>query len=197
MQNLITILNAVFKNKHTGTYLDIGAYDGVTDNVTNYFYEHGWRGVCVEPQTKYFKLGVEARPGDEWVKGVVVGKQHETSRVNFYETEDGRRSSTIDVLHDTKKKQLKAIKINNDVPRDSFPDGLDLLVIDTGEDDFEIMQSIDLGLFKPNIVAVPSGYTTDRGIILHMQSMGWYQLAPDRTGDWLVFSNNIEDRANA
>jgi len=220
MQQLIEILNKVFKHKHTGTYLEIGSYDGVTDNVTHFFYQHGWRGICVEPQTKYFKMGVASRPGDLWVKGVVVSKTYSSKRVTFYECPDGRLSSInkSSAIHGVweadkaskgdsicglsglspgmKKKQLRAIKINRDIPRGCFDGGLDLLVINTGDDDFEIMQSIDLGLWKPRIVAVPVGYVADTGI-RHMQNMGYYHLATTKTGDWLVFSNNIEDRANA
>ena len=205
MQELIEILNKVFHSKPEGTYLDIGAYDGVTDNVTNHFYELGWRGICIEPQTKYFKLGVANRPYDLWVKGVVVPKAHETKTVAFYETEDGQQSSTLSLpvivtvegveYLKTKKKQLKAIKVNNDVPRNRFENGLDLMVIDTGEDDFEILQSIDLGLWKPNIVVAPIGYVADTGI-RYMQTMGYYHLAEHKTGYWLVFSNNLEDSHN-
>ena len=192
MQQLIETLNKVFKSKHTGTHLDIGAYDGLTDNVTNYFYEHGWRGVCVEPQTKYFNMGKKNRPDDTWVKGVVVGKEHEGSRVTFYETPDGKQSSTWYSSEDMKKKQLKAIKVNCDVPR--FEGRLDMLVINIGNDGHEVLQSIDMGLWKPNIVIIEDTHTIEYiDPIQHMQSMGYYYLAAGKTGDWLVFSNDLED----
>ena len=197
MQQLIEILNKVFRRKHTGTYLEIGSYDGVTDNVTHFFYQHGWRGICVEPQTKYFKLGVAERPGDLWVKGVVVDKYHGGKTATFYEDETGQRSSTWFSSLETKKKQLKAIQVNRDIPRGRFENGLDLLVINIGNDGHEVLKSIDMGLWKPNIVVIEETHTIeDIDPIAHMQSMGYYHLAPTKTGDWLVFSNNIEDRAN-
>jgi FkbM family methyltransferase len=191
MQELIETLNKVFKGNHTGAYLDIGAYDGVTDNVTNFFYQHGWRGVCIEPQTKYHKLGIANRPEDQWIKGVVVAVYHEGKRVTFYEDDTGKHSSTAP-FEGTKKKQLKVIKVNDDLPRDTFPNGLDLLVINTG-DDYEVLQSIDLGIFKPHIIATPGFTAVDRSLIEHMQLMGYYHLAANNTGEWLVFSNDYED----
>jgi hypothetical protein len=153
MEQLIDILNKVFKDKHTGTYIDIGAYDGVTDNVTNYFYEHGWRGVCIEPQTKYHKLGKEARPEDFWIKG-------------------------------------KSVIINNDVPR-KFAKDLDLMIVTSGG--FKLLETVDLGLWKPNILVIPKGYEIDQIIIQHMRNMRYYHLAANATGNWLVFSNRFED----
>jgi FkbM family methyltransferase len=46
-----TFLNeAVFKNKHAGIFVDIGAYDGIYANNTYFFEQNlGWTGVCVEP----------------------------------------------------------------------------------------------------------------------------------------------------
>jgi hypothetical protein len=196
MQNLIDTLNKVFAGKHTGTYIDVGAYDGVTDSVTNHFYEQGWRGVCIEPQTKYYKMGMEARPEDTWIKGVVVGKEYEGSRVTFYEDEDGRQSSTWLSSVEMKKKQLKAIKFNDDVPRDIIDVGLDLMVISVSGSEWELLPSIDLGLWKPNIVAVFKFVADEDDIIGHMNSMGYYHLAPDKTDTWLVFSNRVEDRAS-
>jgi hypothetical protein len=157
MQDLIDILNKVFKDKHTGTYIDIGAYDGVTDNVTNHFYEIGWRGVCIEPQTKYHKLGKEARPEDFWIKG-------------------------------------KNVIINNDVPR-KFAKDLDLMIITRGS--FMDLENIDMGIWKPNIVVILKWIESvriDQITIQHMNRMGYYHLAPGKTGDWLVFSNNNGDR---
>lgn len=46
-----------------GTFLDIGAYDGVTFSNSLFFEEElGWRGVCVEPNPIAFKDLVRNRP---------------------------------------------------------------------------------------------------------------------------------------
>lgn len=41
------------KHVERGFYIDIGAQDPVIDSVSLAFYEHGWRGVHVEPTTNY------------------------------------------------------------------------------------------------------------------------------------------------
>jgi FkbM family methyltransferase len=47
-----------------GFYIDIGAGHPVADNVSFWFYERGWRGVAVEPQTWLVDLYQALRPRD-------------------------------------------------------------------------------------------------------------------------------------
>lgn len=45
-----------FKNKKNGIFVDIGAYDGITDSNTFFFEkELGWKGICIEPVPELFK----------------------------------------------------------------------------------------------------------------------------------------------
>ncbi len=37
------------KHVENGFYVDVGAQDPVVDSVSLAFYEHGWRGVHIEP----------------------------------------------------------------------------------------------------------------------------------------------------
>ena len=68
-----------------GFYIDIGAQDPVVDSVSLAFYEHGWRGVHVEPTRQYSEKISSARP-DEVVEQVAIGSL-EGSLV-FYEFND-------------------------------------------------------------------------------------------------------------
>ena len=38
-----------FHNKSNGTYVDIGAHDGITGSNTYFFDLLGWEGICFEP----------------------------------------------------------------------------------------------------------------------------------------------------
>ena len=68
-----------------GFYIDIGAQHPVVDSVSFAFYEHGWRGVHVEPTQQYSSLLRAARP-DESVFQVAIGNQDQ--RLSFYEFAD-------------------------------------------------------------------------------------------------------------
>ena len=64
-------LSIAFAGQATGTYLDIGAGHPIADNVSYWFYERGWRGVIVEPQTKLAALYPRLRPRDVAVAGLI------------------------------------------------------------------------------------------------------------------------------
>ena len=65
-----------------GFYIDIGAQDPIVDSVSLGFYEHGWRGVHVEPTPAYAQALREART-DETVVQAAIGD--EGSLIPFYE----------------------------------------------------------------------------------------------------------------
>lgn len=73
------------KHIENGFYIDIGAQDPVVDSVSLAFYEHGWRGVHVEPTQQYSTKLREARP-DEIVEQVAVGSTE--GLLIFYEFND-------------------------------------------------------------------------------------------------------------
>lgn len=64
-----------------GFYIDVGAHDPVVDSVSKAFYEHGWRGVHVEPLAEYAAALRHDRP-DELVIEAVLAAQAGTQ--NFY-----------------------------------------------------------------------------------------------------------------
>lgn len=55
-----------------GRYIDIGAQDPIVDSVSLMFYEHGWRGIHVEPAPPYAELLRKARPDEVVIEAAVV-----------------------------------------------------------------------------------------------------------------------------
>ena len=83
------------KHVENGFYVDIGAQDPLVDSVSLAFYEHGWRGVHVEPTQQYSNKLRSARP-DETVLQIAIGDQSGT--LTFYEFEDtGLSTADIDI----------------------------------------------------------------------------------------------------
>jgi FkbM family methyltransferase len=68
------ILYRALKDVSLGFYIDIGAQDPVIDSVSQAFYELGWRGVHIEPNSFYANKLRECRP-DEIVLQCAVASQ--------------------------------------------------------------------------------------------------------------------------
>lgn len=76
------ILWRALKDVRNGFYIDIGAQEPVFDSVSLAFYEHGWRGVHVEPSSTFAHALREARPDETVIEAFVGG---ENGVVQFYE----------------------------------------------------------------------------------------------------------------
>lgn len=55
-----------------GFYVDVGAQDPVADSVSKAFYDHGWRGIHVEPVAEYAQALRQARPYDEVIEAMLT-----------------------------------------------------------------------------------------------------------------------------
>jgi FkbM family methyltransferase len=71
-------LSLAFAGQATGTYIDIGAGHPIADNVSFWFYERGWQGVVVEPQSKLAALYSLLRPRDIAIAGLIGRENGET-----------------------------------------------------------------------------------------------------------------------
>jgi len=67
-------LSLAFAGQTTGTYIDIGAGHPIADNVSFWFYERGWQGIVVEPQSELAALYPRLRPRDTVIRDL-VGRQ--------------------------------------------------------------------------------------------------------------------------
>jgi FkbM family methyltransferase len=74
-------LSLAFAGQAAGTYIDIGAGHPIADNVSFWFYERGWQGIVVEPQSELAALYGRLRPRDIAVRGL-VGR--ESGKADFH-----------------------------------------------------------------------------------------------------------------
>lgn len=63
------------KHVKQGLYVDVGAQHPVIDSVSLAFYEHGWRGVHIEPVPAYANLLRKHRPDEVVIQAAVGAKQ--------------------------------------------------------------------------------------------------------------------------
>jgi FkbM family methyltransferase len=157
------ILAYVFKETGTGYYIDVGANDPDTCNVAKYFYEHGWRGVNIEPNVDLFKRIVKTRPRDS---NYNYGISASEGSMTFYQHIDGLMGlSTFDkAIADREKREnnahfkeievpmttLSAIAAKANLPEISF------INIDVEGYEKQVLESFDLRRFKPAVFCIES-----------------------------------------
>ncbi len=146
------------------SYLDIGTNYPVLGNNTHLFYSQGSKGVCIEPNPELFELVIKSRKRDICLN---IGIGIETSKgLDFY-VMSGNALSTF-VKSEAEKyvrennygtqKIEKVIKVPvmpvNFVLRDHFPNGVDVISLDTEGYDFEILKSFDFKKYRPKVFCI-------------------------------------------
>lgn len=166
----------VFGEKRGGTFVDIGANDGISCSNT-YFFEsaRGWNGLCVEPQPNAFAelrrrrtcLCIEGCAGTEdgevaftLVEGVsnllsgrpeVFPAGHE-QRISESVRQDGGQIRSITV---------RSFEINSLIRRHGIS-SIDFLSIDTEGGEDELIAAIDLDAFHVRAIAIENNYADRR-----------------------------------
>ena len=54
-------LDAIWKNRGPGYFVEIGAFEGAKKNSTRILENKGWQGVCVEPTPESFQKLIQNR----------------------------------------------------------------------------------------------------------------------------------------
>jgi len=92
----------------SGFYIDVGAQDPLVDSVSRAFHDQGWRGIHVEPVSKYAALLRRHRPGDEVIEAVVGEAQ---GLVPFFEiAETGLSTANASIAGGHADRGLNVVK---------------------------------------------------------------------------------------
>jgi len=75
------VLRRVFRWQSRGFYVDIGAFDPNFHSVTKHFYDHGWRGVNVEPVAACHRRFLRERRRDISLR-LAIGEQAGTAELH-------------------------------------------------------------------------------------------------------------------
>lgn len=87
------ILWRALKHIPSGFYVDVGAQDPIIDSVSMAFYENGWRGIHIEPNSYYAKKIREARPDEQVIEAAISLKE---GRIPFFNV-GGAGLTTADI----------------------------------------------------------------------------------------------------
>jgi FkbM family methyltransferase len=145
----------------TPRYLDVGTWHPCTGNNTYLFYRAGARGVCVEPNPDLAPLIREKRPKDE-VLNVGVSAE-ESGPCHYYLFEDCQ-FNTFDAEEAAARARSCRQPIVKEMPvpvvtlesiiTNYFPDGLELLSLDTEGLDLALLKSLNYKKHRPLAICV-------------------------------------------
>jgi len=143
------------------TYLDIGAHDPIFISNTYYFYRHGSRGVCVEPDPLLAKEFRRHRPNDVCLQ-VGVGVDAESAADFFLMSSKSLNTFSRETAEQLERQgayRIEAVvKIPlvgvNEIISHNFQGAPDVISIDTEGLDLPILRTLDFSANRPKVICV-------------------------------------------
>ncbi len=145
---------------HDGFYIDVGAYHPHHDSVTKHFYDHGWRGINIEPSPDLFAPFVAERTRDINLQAAISSKPGE---VTFYQV-DGQQLGTLEKRHadrhashgfGTRSCTVPAMTLTQ-VCEQHAPPEIHFLKIDVEGHEAGVLEGMDFKRFRPWIMVIES-----------------------------------------
>ena len=158
-----------YKMKKNGFFVEIGASDGVNFSNT-YLLEkkYNWKGICVEPIPKNYKLLCKNRPNSICSDKAIYSSN---TNVLFDIADDYDLLSGISNNIDRHKKAVdknktqitvNTITLNNLLDNCNAPEFIDYLSLDTEGSELEILKSVDFNKYKFGLIDVEHNFIEPR-----------------------------------
>ncbi|MCP8937157.1 FkbM family methyltransferase [Alsobacter sp. SYSU M60028] len=150
-------LSLAFAGQSSGFYIDVGAGHPVADNVTQFFYERGWRGIVAEPQPELAALYGRLRPRDAVFEGLVGRRDgearfHQVERLHGFSTtveEHARAAGAFGAAYETRV--LPCLTLATLCERHKVT-AIDILKIDVEGAEADVLAGNDWSRFRPAVV---------------------------------------------
>lgn len=157
------ILDAFFPDVKRGFYVDIGANHPTDDSVTKLFYNKGWRGINVEPNTRLLSLLEKDRPRDINV-GVGISDVEGTLTLREYEGWYAGLSTFSESMQKENKDVAKYRDI--EVPvitlkklfTDNKVDTIHFLKVDVEGHEYSVLAGNDWEKYRPEMICIEANH---------------------------------------
>lgn len=141
-----------------GFYVDVGANDPEIDSVTKVFYDHGWRGINLEPSLHWHGRLVDQRPRDV---NLQVAASETSGTIAFHDIEGHQLGTVVERFAD-RHASSGFLKNSYSVPAVTLaevceahaPATIHFLKIDVEGHEEAVLRGMDFLRFRPWIVIV-------------------------------------------
>lgn len=160
------VIDHIFHGKKNGYFLDIGAYDGISESNTylleNYF---DWIGICCECDPRsierlrevrsYHVMNIPIYKTTGHIIGFELHKSHALSGIS-----DHLRSN----YHDSQSKVINMITVSlmDCLKYYHAPKTIDYMSLDTEGSEYEILSSFDFDQYRVNYIGVEHNYQSPK-----------------------------------
>jgi len=153
------IVEEYFKCKNEGFYVDVGCYHPLQRNNTMLLYQKGWRGINIDISDFSIKLFKFLRPDDF---NLNVAISNEEGEIDMFFQKKLSQLSTIKENYaknafqgNILNKKILSRRLTSILDQSKYKDQkIDFLNIDVEGADFEVLQSLDLNKYSPELICI-------------------------------------------
>lgn len=178
-------LFALFSNhfKQGGTFLEFGAYDGLTLSNSWLLETHfNWHGVLIDPVPRHFE---EMKLNRKCISIHAAVTANKKEFIKVLELPNSKLSKPVIKRRFTDKvHKVPAFTLTEIIDRYFPSKSLDFLSIDVEGEDLEILASVDFSKYQINAICVEHNYRTDSQEFLKYLEVSGYTLV------WNKYSGN-------
>ncbi|VBB05178.1 methyltransferase fkbm [Lucifera butyrica] len=158
-QNLEDVmLWRIFKTLPQGFYIDVGAYDPVVDSVTKAFYDHGWRGINMEPAYPCYQRLCQVRTEDI---NLPIAAGAKDGLFPYYEIPDSGLSTLDGAIAEQHRqngwpvvKSTVSVLTLATICRQYVKESIHFLKVDVEGTEQQVLQGMNFQQYRPWIVLV-------------------------------------------
>jgi FkbM family methyltransferase len=156
-------LEAFFKGRTSGFFVEVGAYDGIVLSNTYFFETVGWIGVLVEPDPIKAARCRETRPKSRVFECAAVASGS-PPEVTFYRVDRGQVYSTINMTEEHRRRlardglafhetRVRAMTLDA-ILESAGATEVDFVTIDVEEGEFDVLNGFDILRWRPKAVMI-------------------------------------------
>jgi FkbM family methyltransferase len=184
------------KQFESGFYIDVGANDPTHDSVTRAFYDHGWKGINVEPMQNYYDALCHQRPRDNTVQCVASDQPGE---MTFYAI-PGTGLSTADPAVAQQRKDLgmnvlsltvNARTLTSICEQYAADRPIHFLKIDVEGHEETVLRGMDFSQFRPWIIVIETPWHRDHTWEHLVTGAGYQSILFDGLNTWFLADEHL------
>lgn len=138
----------IFFNKENGFFIELGAYDGLTQSNTAFFEKtKNWTGILIEASRDRYEECVKNRPNSRCINSACSATDNDSISFNY---ENGLMSKVVDDgVYNCNTTTLETILDNCEVNRN-----IDFLSLDVEGYELEVLKGINFCKYRPNYMLI-------------------------------------------
>jgi FkbM family methyltransferase len=164
-------LDILFNHKKNGFFIELGAFDGITQSNT-YFFElnRKWCGLLVEPSKSAYELCCKNRPNSIVINSCCVSHNYKEDTIlgdfnsSLMSSVNGQRLYSSDLI------QVKALTLEKILDENHVDVEIDFLSLDTEGYELPILQGLNLDKYRPKYMLIEVYQNDFNNILTYLQS---------------------------